>query len=116
MKWFTMDHVKNLMAVAALISLGYGMVAKAGWVISRAEAKTIVELAVQQATAQTNSALLDEAKARQLADLNFQVELVSQDISALLSNPNRTEADNFQLEQLKKRLDQLNSQIAGLQQ
>ena len=110
-----MDAVKNVGAIVACITIGYGVVIKAGWVIGRAEAQTMVELAVQQATAQTNSALLDEAKARQLADLNFQVEMVNQQIEELLGIE-RGEKEEYQLEQLKKRVDQLNSQIAGLQQ
>lgn len=103
-------------SVSAVMVLAWGLVTKMGLIISRAEAQTIVELAVQQATTQTNQALLDEAKARQIADLNFQVEMVNQQIEELLDVENRNEKEEYQLEQLKKRIDQLNSQIAGLQQ
>lgn len=110
------DNVKNIGAIVAAITIGYGVVLKAGWVIGRAEATTMIELAVQQATAQTNSALLDEAKSRQIADLNFQLEMVNQQIEALLEIEDRDEKEEYQLEQFKKRVDQINSQIAGLNQ
>ncbi len=109
-----MDSVKNVGAIVACITIGYGVVIKAGWVIGRAEAATMIELAVQQATEQTTQALLDEAKARRLADLQFQKTLAQQKVAELL-NTNRTPGQDYELEQAKKLVDQLDAQIAGLQ-
>ncbi len=113
MNW--VDGVKNVGAVVAAITIGYGVVIKAGWVIGRAEAATMIELAVQQSAAQTNQSLLDEAKARRLADLQFQKTLAEQKVADLLDNDNRSAGEDYELEQAKKLVDQLDAQIAGLQ-
>lgn len=103
-------------SVVAVTTLAYGIVIKAGWVIGRAEAQTMVTLAVQQAAADNSKALLDEVKARQIADLKFQLELVNEDIQELLQAGDLSAAEEDQLEQLKKARDQINSQIAGMGQ
>lgn len=111
-----MDNVKNIGAIVAAITIGYGVVIKAGWVIGRAEAQTLVDLAVQQAASASQQALLDEQKARQLADYNFQLTLVNDDIAELLNSGQLDAAQQDELEQLKKKRDSLNAAISALGQ
>lgn len=116
-KWI--DRIKTLAAVVTagtvVTGFAYGIVSKMGFVISRAEAQNIVTLAVQQATAQTNAALLDEVKARQKADLQMQLDDANARISELLDEDTLSKGEEYELEQLKKRVDQLSNQISSLQ-
>ncbi len=110
-----MDSVKNVAAVVAAITIGYGVVIKAGWVIGRAEASTMIELAVKTLAAQAGDALADEAKQRQLADLQFQRTLAQQKVAELLDIEDRSPGQDYELEQAKKLVDQLDAKIAELQ-
>lgn len=103
-------------SVVAVTTVAYGLVIKMGWVIGRAEAQTMITLAVQEAASANQQALLDEQKARQVADYNFQLTLVNDDIAELLNSGPLDAAETDELEQLKKKRDSLNAAISALGQ
>lgn len=115
-----MEKIKAILAL--IVSAGaaasiIGTVAwQAGWVIPRSEAQAMVDTAMQLVASQAAQATLDEAKARQIADLRFQIELVTQKIADLLNNDARTPGQDFELGQLEKQLDSLNAQLSAAQQ
>jgi hypothetical protein len=109
-----MDIVKNVGPVVAVVGIGYAIITQAGWVVKRADAQDMIEIAVQQSAAQNNQALLDEVKARQRADLQLKLDLANQKIGPLLDNPDPTPAEEFSIGQLTQEIERLNTELASL--
>lgn len=101
-------------AVSVIVGFAYGLIARAGFVISRAEAQTLVDLAVQQTASQVNAAILDEVKARQKADYQFQLDAVNARIQELLDEGDLSKGEEYELDQLKTRAAALAAKIDGL--
>lgn len=114
-----MVSIRDLLSVSAttatLVAIGYGVVVKAGFVVGRAEAGDMINLAVQQATAQTNQALLDEVKARQKADLQLRLDIANQKISPLLNKEDPSPAEEFAIGQLTSEIERLNQELSELE-
>ena len=114
-----MDKIKNfaqtVSAVAAVVILSWGVVAKAGWIVSRAEAEVMINLAVQQSSTIAAQAVLDEAKARERADLTFQKSLLVERISELMEQDELTGAQEYELEQMKADVARINDRLDALQ-
>lgn len=115
-----LDKLKNfaqtVSAVAAVLVLSWGIVAKAGWVVSRAEAQTMIDLAVQSQAAQQAQAVFDEAKARERADLTFQKSLLVEKIAQLMDREDELSgAEQYELEEMKADVARINDRLDALQ-
>lgn len=114
------DGVKSaaglIASVAAAVTIAYGVVVKAGFVIGRAEAQTMIDLAVQTSASQTNAAILDEVKARQAADLQFQLDDANERIAELLDEEDLSKGEEYELEKLKDKASKLEAALTALGQ
>lgn len=108
-----MDAVKNVAAVVAAITIGYGVVIKAGWVIGRAEAQSMLDLSKQEVLTQLAQALGAEEQARRQADLEFQKDLTLQRLQLLLEVEDRSEGQELEVEALKRQLERIEAKLDG---
>lgn len=115
----TLEKIKGIAgtvsAVAAVVILSWGVVTQAGWIISRADAANMISVAVQMVSTQAAQSVLDEAKARERADLQFQKSLLTDKITALLNLPKRSGAQDYELEQLKADVKRISDRLDLLQ-
>ena len=113
-----LDKIKNWLtmiaaAVGVLTVIG-GVAYQAGWVVRRADAETMITEMVQAAATQAAQSVLDEAKARETADLLLQKSLLVGEIKRLLDLPHRTAGQEYDLAELQKNVDRINARLDAL--
>ena len=106
--------MQMVLAAVGVISILGTVAYQAGWIIPRAGAQAMIDSAVSLVATQAAQAVLDEAKAREQADLLFQKQPLVEKIKALLDIPNRSGSEQFELEQANKDLDRINARLDEL--
>lgn len=105
-----------ILAAVGVLGICGTILYQGGYVISKAGAQALITEAGQQVATQAAQDVLDEAKAREQADLQFQKAPLVEKIKALMDIPSRSGSEQFELEQANKDLDRINARLDELQQ
>lgn len=105
----------STITAAAGVAVLIGTVAyQAGWVVRRADAQTMIDNAASLVATQAAQAVLDEATARETADLLFRKEPLVARIRQLMDTQNRSGGEEFELQEAVKELDRINARLDQL--
>lgn len=105
------SSVGLITGVVAAVTIGYGVIVKAGWVIGRAEAQAMMDLSKQEVLVQLAQAVANEEQERKQADLEFQKDLILQRLQLLLNVEDRSEGQELEVESLKRQLERIESKL-----